>query len=61
VEAGGDALSLEWPLALEALTYGSEYRHLPLGPSDPAHTLGGLAEVLDVVAYAAQLAPLYRS
>ena len=42
---------LQRPLVLEALAYGSQHLHLPLGPFDPAHTLGGLTKVFDVMTY----------
>ena len=49
MEAGGDAVAGERLLALEALADRDEHRHLPVGPLDAAHALGGEGEILDVV------------
>ena len=49
VQAGGDAVAGERLLALEALADRGQHRHLPVGPLDPPHALGGERQVLDVV------------
>ncbi len=49
VEAGADAQAVERPVALEALADEAQDGHLALGPLDPSDTLGGEAEVGDVV------------
>ncbi len=37
VQAGGDAVAVERPLALEALADRGQHRHLPVGPLDARH------------------------
>ena len=49
VEARGDAVAGERLLALEALADRLQHRHLPVGPHDAAHALGGECQVFDVV------------
>jgi hypothetical protein len=49
VQAGGDPMSRERLLALEALADRREHRHLPVGPGDPPHPFGGERQILHVV------------
>ena len=49
VQARGDAVPCERLLALEALADRREHRHLPVGPRDPPHALGGERQILHVV------------
>src|SRR5439155_4124215 len=47
-QAGRDAVAGERLLALEALPDRGQHRHLPVGPLDPADTLGRQGQVLYV-------------
>jgi hypothetical protein len=49
VQAGSDALPLQWLFLLEAPADAGEHRHIAVGPLDPAPTLGRQPEVLDVL------------
>ncbi len=49
VQAGRDAVARQRLLGLEALPDRGEHRHLPVGPRDPPHSLGGERQILHVV------------
>src|SRR4030095_7865392 len=49
VEASGEPVAGERLLALETIADGGQHRHLPVGPDDALHPLGGESEILDVV------------
>ena len=51
VQARRDAASLKRLFTLEPLADRREDRHLPVGPHDPAHTLGSKGQILHVVSF----------
>ena len=51
MQAGGDAVAGKRLLRLEPLADRRQHRHLPVGPGDPAHAVGGEREILHVVAF----------
>ena len=49
VQARRDPVAGQRELALEALADRGQHRHLPVGPGDPAHALGGESQILHVI------------
>ena len=49
VQAGGDPVAGQRLLGLEPLADRGQHRHLPVGPLDPAHALGGERQILHVI------------